>query len=270
MRTQLLTPILAAALLAPALSVPAAAAAQLVPHRAVYSLSLTTSDPGSKIGNAVGDLVFEVDDLCEAWSSLTEMRFQVLYDDGTEVRFGTSIKAWESKDGLTYRFYVKRRSTFEDPQDVEGVATLAGPGQGGVAEFKGDNPHSLTLPADTLFPTKHGLVLADAAAAGENRVYATVFDGTEEATLYEVNALVAGAVPEGVQPTLASPLLEEEPSWRLVLAYFEDGDDSGVAQHEATLRLFENGVVDDQLFDFGDFALKARLVKLEQRPKGGC
>lgn len=266
MRTLLITPILAAAWLATA----PAEAAQIVPHRAVYSLSLTTTDPGSEIGNAVGDLVFEVDDLCDAWSSLTEMRFQVLYDDGTEVRFGTSIKSWESKDGLDYRFFVKRRSTFDDPEDVEGEAKLDGPGMGGTATFTGDNPHSLTLPADTLFPTKHGLVLADAAAAGEERVYATVFDGTEDEALYQVNALLAGQVPDGVTPTLSSPLLEGEDSWRIVLAYFEDGDDTGVAQHEATLRLFANGVVDDQLFDFGDFALKARLVKLEERPKGGC
>lgn len=245
-------------------------AAQLVPHRAVYSLTLLTTEPGSSIGNAVGDLVFEVDDLCDAWSSLTEMRFQVLYEDGTEIRFGTSVAAWEAKDGLTYRFYVKRRSNYEEPEDIEGVATLTGPEEGGVAEFDGSNPRSLALPPGTLFPTRHSLLLAEAAAAGDQGIYATVFDGTEEDSLYEVNALVAGQVPEGVAPTLAAPLLEGLPSWRVALAYFQTGEASGVAQHEATLRFFANGVVDDQLFDFGEFAVRASLVKLEERPKGGC
>lgn len=247
-----------------------ASAAQLLPHRAVYSLTLTATDPGSSIGNAVGDLVFEIDELCGAWSTLTEMRFQVLYDDGTEIRFGTSISAWEAKDGLTYRFFVKRRSNYEEPQDVEGEATLEGPDQGGLATFGGSDPRTLALPPGTLFPTRHSLLLAEAAAAGQGGFLATVFDGTEEASLYEVNALVAGQVPEGVPPTLASPLIEPLPSWRIVLAYFEIDEQSGVAQHEATLRLFDNGVVDDQLFDFGEFALRARLVELTERPKTAC
>jgi len=262
--------VITAALAAGLALAPPVAAAQLVPHRAVYSLTLTATDAGSSIGNAVGDLVFEIDELCDAWSSLTEMRFQVLYDDGTEVRFGTSISAWEAKDGLTYRFFVKRRSNYEEPADVEGEATLDGPERGGVATFAGSDPRTLALPPGTLFPTRHSLLLADAAAAGQGGFLATVFDGTEEESLYEVNALVAGQVPEGVQPTLASPLIEPLPSWRIVLAYFEIAEQSGVAQHEATLRLFENGVVDDQLFDFGEFALRARLVELEERPKGGC
>jgi hypothetical protein len=261
--------ILAALAAVLALATPATAA-QLLPHRAVYSLTLTATDPGSTIGNAVGDLVFEIDDLCDAWSSLTEMRFQVLYDDGTEIRFGTSIAAWEAKDGLTYRFFVKRRSNYEEPEDVEGEATLAGPEQGGVATFAGRSPRSLALPPGTLFPTRHSLLLADAAAAGQGGFLATVFDGTEEESLYEVNALVAGQVPEGVPPTVASPLIEPLASWRVVLAYFETAEQSGVAQHEATLRLFENGVVDDQLFDFGEFALRARLVELTERPRAAC
>jgi len=255
---------------AAALAAPAADAAQLVPHRAVYSLTLTATDPGSTIGNAIGDLVFEIDDLCDAWSTVTEMRFQVLYDDGTEIRFGTSIAAWEAKDGLTYRFFVKRRSNYEEPEDVEGVATLEGPDRGGVVAFDGSAPRSLVLPPGTLFPTRHSLLIAEAAAAGEGGIFATVFDGTEETSLYEVNALVAGQVPEGVAPTLASPLIEDLASWRIVLAYFEADEQSGVAQHEATLRLYDNGVVDDQLFDFGEFALRARLVTLEERPKGAC
>lgn len=262
-------PALTAAALALA---PAATAAQLVPHRAVYSLTLMSTEPGSSIGNAAGDLVFEVDDLCDAWSSLTEMRFQVLYEDGTEIRFGTSVSAWEAKDGLSYRFYIKRRSNYEEPEDVEGVATLTGPEEGGVADFEGRSPRSLALPPGTLFPTRHSLLLADLAAsgAGSGQVFATVFDGTEEESLYEVNAVVAGQVPDGVAPTLAAPLLDGLPSWRIVLAYFETGDPSGLAQHEATLRLYANGVVDDQLFDFGEFSVRASLVKLEERPKSDC
>jgi hypothetical protein len=55
-----------------------------------------------------------------------------------------------------------------------------------------------------------------------------------------------------------------------MLAYFEVLDTSNLPSHEATLRLYENGVTDNQLFDFGDFRLRARMVELTAREKPEC
>lgn len=244
--------------------------AEIVPHRAVYSLSLLDSLPGSGIGNVVGDMVVEIEDRCDGWESSTAMRFQLVYEEGTEIRFGTLLSAWEAKDGLTYRFQVKRRASFHEPEDIEGEARLDGPGEGGTVRYGDGLEGERDLPPGTLFPTRHAALLAAAAAAGESRLYATVFDGTEQDSLYEINALVAGSVPEDQPAAFDSPLLETQPSWRIALGYFESGDASGAAHQELTVRLFENGIIDEQFFDFGLFTMRGTLITLEEGPAARC
>lgn len=261
----------AACVMAAFLASEAAEARTLLPHRAVYQLELDYTTPDSAIANAVGYLVFQIDDLCEAWSTVTEMSFAVRYDSGEEARFGTYLSAWEKKDGTEYRFQVKRRSTAGLNEVVDGEALVPGVGKGeAVATFLTPAERTMVLPADTLFPTLHSLAVIEAAEAGELSIYRTVFDGTEEDSLYEVNAVVAGPVSTEKAGFFASPLLEGVASWRVALAYFEAVDESGLPSHEAMLRLYENGVIDEQSFDFGDFRLRARMVELTGRDGGGC
>jgi len=262
--------VLAAAVVAAAFLAPEAADARtLLPHRAVYQLELVYTTPDSAIANAVGDLVFQIDDLCDAWSTVTEMRFAVRYDSGEEARFGTYLSAWEAKDGSAYRFQVKRRNTGGRDERIDGEASI-GPAGDGEAVFLSPTQRSLALPQGTTFPTLHSLAVIEAAKAGELALYRTVFDGTEEDSLYEVNTVIAGAVPVEQPATLATPLLAGVPSWRVGLAYFEVADTGDLPGHEATVRLYENGVIDEQLFDFGDFRLRARMVELTERPDPGC
>lgn len=259
----------AACVMAAFLASEAAQARTLLPHRAVYQLNLEYTTSDSAIANAVGDLVFQIDDNCDSWSTVTEMRFAVRYDSGEESRFGTYLSAWEKKDGTAYNFQVKRRSTAPRNEVIDGEAVVPADGEA-VATFLSPTERSMTLPKDTLFPTLHSLAVLDAAEAGELSIYRTVFDGTEEDSLFQVNSVIVGPVAPEVAATLDSPLLRDVASWRVALAYFEEADVSGQPSHEAMLRLYENGVIDDQSFDFGDFRLRARLVELTQRPDTGC
>lgn len=262
--------ILAAASVMAALLVSEAAEARtLLPHRAVYQLQLEHTTPDSAIANAVGDLVFQIDDNCDAWSTITEMRFAVRYNSGEESRFGTYLSAWEKKDGTAYRFQVKRRSTAPRNEVIDGEAAIPPDGEG-MATFLSPSERTMALPKGTLFPTLHSLAVLDAAEAGELSIYRTVFDGTEEDSLFEVNSVIIGPVDPAEPATLETPLLDGVTSWRVALAYFESIDDSGQPSHEAILRLYENGVIDEQTFDFGDFRLRARLVELTERPDPGC
>lgn len=257
----------AASVMAAFLVSEAAEARTLLSHRAVYSLQLEYTTADSAIANAVGDLVFQIDDNCDAWSTVTEMRFGVRYDSGEEARFGTFLSAWEKKDGTAYHFQVKRRNTAGQNETIDGEATVPAEGDA-VATFFSPGERTMALPPGVTFPTLHSLAVLDAADQGVLSIYRTVFDGTEEDSLYDVNAVVIGPVDQ--PPTLDSPLLEGVASWRVALAFFEQVDASGQPSHEATLRIYDNGVIDDQLFDFGDFRLRAKLVELTARPEPGC
>jgi hypothetical protein len=198
------------------------------------------------------------------------MRFAVLYDNGQESRFGTYLSAWEAKDGSGYHFQVRRRSIGGGRNEVvdgEAVVPPEGPGE---ARFLGKAERSLPLPPGTLFPSLHSLAILQGAEDGQQQLYHTVFDGTEDESLFEVSSVVMRAVPAEEPATLLSPLLDGVASWRIMLAYFEVIDPSNLPSHEAMLRLYENGVVDNQLFDFGDFKLRARMVELVARDEPEC
>lgn len=258
------------ACLAPALS----AKAELAPHRALYELSLYHTSANSPVANAAGDLTYEIEDVCAGWATLTEFRIQLLYEDGLEGRYGTSTTAWESKDGLAFRFFIKERSTFSASYDIQGEARLDGVGQGGSVQFVAPEIRSLPLPAGTTFPIRHAVEITQAAVAGEDLVYGTLFDGAEETGLYEISAAIgpqqppddakAAALPAG------EPLMRGQPSWPVRLAYFDLEDELGAAMQEISIRLYANGVITDQFFDFSNFTLRARLVALEPRPKPDC
>jgi hypothetical protein len=78
---------------------------------------------------------------------------------------------------------------------------------------------------------------------------------------------------QGPQPVPEAPSLSTLGSSRMRIAFFEpDGEQAGGARtpsYEVSLRYFENGVADDMIMDFGDFTVRAKLMKLEDAP-GGC
>ena len=49
----------------------------------------------------------------------------------------------------------------------------------------------------------------------------------------------------------------------MTLAYFTPGDQDGIPEYEVRLRLYQNGVASDLVLDYGDFAMRARLSRLD-------
>jgi hypothetical protein len=153
---------------------------------------------------------------------------------------------------------------------VRGEARLRGPGAGGVATFSEPEGREIDLPKGTMFPSVHSLLLLEAAERGEYPLGRVVFDGSGDEGIFFVNAAMSEALPADAKLPIDSPLLRGQKSWRLSLAYF--GMDESVAEpeHEQALRLYANGIVDELILDYGDFALRASLETLEELPGAGC
>ena len=156
---------------------------------------------------------------------------------------------------------------------MRGEATLNGVGKGGKVEFTKPNQSALDLAPGVIFPTAHTILLIERAAAGEAFVGKKLFDGSSDENAVDVTAVIgapmtaeAGAAEEPVK----SPLLAR-PSWRMRLAFFpaEAGNDDK-PDYELGMRLLDNGVSRDMVLDYGDFAIKAILEKIEALPKPNC
>ena len=128
----------------------------------------------------------------------------------------------------------------------------------------------MALPAGTLFPTAHSLELIAAAQADDLPLWRVVFDGSGEEGLYGVSAARSGNVPAGQEASLASPLIDDQASWRLQLAFFGMAESAAEPEQEQALRLFPNGIADELTFDYGEFALKGTLIDLAALPAPDC
>lgn len=244
----------------------------ILPHRAGYELTLKSARSGSGVIDVTGILSYDWADSCDGW--VTEQRYvlQVVRGDGPVVEISASYANWESKDGLRYRFYVKRtRGAEEEEQntEVQGDARLEGKGLGGVANFEKPERQQIKLQKGTLFPTAHTLLLIKQAMAGEKFDRHPVFDGAEVEGPAMMTAFLLPKRPEppsGKPPMLTDP----QPVWPATIAVFSGGETVETPSFEMTIYLQPNGVVPELIMDYGDFTVHGRLKLFEKLKKPEC
>ncbi|HWI26787.1 MAG TPA: cell envelope integrity EipB family protein [Stellaceae bacterium] len=252
---------------------PAALAADIAPHRALYSLDLAQTKAASGVTAATGAMVYEWGETCDGWTVQQRFRLRLQYAEQDDVDVSSSLVTWESKDGLRYRFNERRVRNGELDEEIKGKAKLDGSGKGGSAEFTKPEAATLTLPPGTIFPTAHTLVLIARARAGDQLVSRKVFDGATVENAGQITAVIGpelkpGAQDQGVKLP-KSPLLQR-PSWRMRLAFFPANSNQEQPDYELGMRLLDNGVSQDMTLDYGDYVVHAKLDDIEALPRPKC
>jgi hypothetical protein len=241
----------------------AAKAAEFLPHRAVYELSLAKSSLGGGMARAEGKLEFEWADVCTGWTVSQRTRVRMVTSEGRAIEFGWSLNALESRDGQRYRFFIHRVNADGSNEKLRGSARIPAPGRPGTAVFDAPKSREVALVGGTLFPTAHSLALMEAAANGALPLWRNVFDGSGDDGRFGVNAALTEALAADAHKSFESPLLRDQESWRLRLAFFGMDQTVSEPEHEQALRIYANGIVDELLLDYGDFVLRADLDVLE-------
>ncbi|NQV98670.1 MAG: DUF1849 family protein [Rhodospirillales bacterium] len=244
------------------LPAPAAkAAGELVPHRALYTMSLIEAHARSGITGANGAMMYRFEDACDAWTSETKVILKLVYSEGEEVETTWSFTSWEAKDGLSYRFNVQQSRNGEEIEILEGQAKRKLADGPGTVRYSVPQDKKLELPDGTLFPTRHLAALIEAGKKNKLMVSKVVFDGASLDNPYQISALITKpAKKEGLDkaarlvrmaffPVLAK---SEEPKFELGITYRPDG----IADH---IRQ-----------DFGDFSLDLIADNIEVLNRPDC
>ena len=253
----------------PAAEGPLPHADALVPHKAVYGLSLGDRRSSSSVLEAGGRFEFEWSDVCDGWAVNQRFRIGLLYEDGLAVSYGWSLSSWESKDGRHYRFFIRRFDSDGMSETVRGEAEL-GPDGSGKAMFHDPEAREVALPAGTLFPTRHTLHVLQSAETDATPTWTLVFDGSGDEGIFGVSAALSRRLPPDAPTQLTSGLLRGVPSWRVNLAFYGTDAAAVEPEQEQGLRLFANGVVDEMRLDYGEFVLDADLSELTPLPAPDC
>jgi len=244
------------------------AAIEIVPHRAIYKMTLQSARSGSSISDVRGQMMFEWADACDAWTIEQRFKLEFLYTEGDQVKMNTSYVTWEAKDGNRYRYNVRKLVNGQADEEIKGTAEVDGT-KGGSARYAAPEEQAQELPPGTLFPTRHTIELLQQAQAGEKLMSRPVFDGADADGLTEVNAVI-GEPTQVKDPGLNRALLAGQTAWPVRLAFFPAKSKSAAPDYEMTLLLLRNGIAQSMRIDYGDFTVNAVLETLEALPKPPC
>lgn len=249
----------------------AASAGEFVPYRALYGAALKSAERDSAVADVSGQIEEEWNESCDGWTMQQRTALDVAIGGENSVRVLSNVTTWESRDGLTYRFSVRNRSSNAAEERVEGMARLKGPGEGGTARFERPKRRVLALPPGTIFPTAHTDAVLAAAQGAPVTFERTVFDGLSGDGLFDVSAVLGRPAVSPADPARKALMpLAGLRVWPAQVAFYEHGSKAAEPDHEVGLRLYDNGVTDDMVMDFGDFTVLATLKALELAPRPTC
>jgi EipB-like len=259
----------AMALAAAAGAVPEAQAAQIAPHRALYSMTLGSVRNDSGVVDARGAMVYQWGETCDGWTIEQRYRLKLHYAQSADADIVSRFVTWESKDGLQYRFNETETRNGDVDEEIRGEAQLNGQGKGGRVRFSQPRPATMPLAPGVLFPSAHTILLIDKARTGTTFISRQVFDGSAEENAVQVSAFIGNLAAANSASEQLSPLLLR-PGWHVRLAFFPADARAEEPDYELDMVLLDNGVSRDMLIDYGDYTIRAKLDDIEALKKPDC
>ena len=249
----------------------------IAPHRAVYDISLKRTEEGSGVSSASGRMVFEVTgSSCEGYRMRQRMLVNIGDEDGNVGLLDFRISTFESGDGDVYNFDSRTTLNQEVVETVEGEARR----HGSKIEVSLTQPAKKIVEFDSavLFPSQHMQAIIDAALANRKVLTANIYEGAGSGDASDAaTAAIGGVKPVGVE----APLRKGVRAWPVSVGYFEHADESDDAageeglgeelpSYQMSFTLYENGVTNDLVMDYGKYALAGTLQTIEPLAKTNC
>ena len=244
----------------------------LVPHRAVYNISLMRTDEGSGVTSADGRMVFEITgNACDGYNMRQRMVVNIGDEQGNVGVLDFRITTFESGDGSRYSFDSKTMLNDAVVEAVKGEARRKPSG----LEVKLEVPAAKTvqIPGKMLFPSQHLQAILTAASADRSFVAAKIYEG---AGTGEASDAASAAIGRAVRTGEEGPLRAGLRRWPVSVGYFDGERKSATALGEETptyqmrFKLYENGVTNDLVLDYGDYALSGSLAEIEALKAEDC
>ncbi len=263
--------------------VPAAATAQprpapihLVPHRAVYDISLDDARSASGITGVDGRMVFEFSgSKCAGYTINMRMVTQMNDSQGQSDMRDIRSSTWEQGDGKKFRFQSAQYVNDKLGDVTMGRATRDNADAPVRVRLSKPSPAELTLPAKVLFPTQQSIAILRAAEAGKSMLQSKFYDGSEKGRkLYDTTAFIGKRIPPGTTKNMEAPAkahgLDKLSAWPVSIGYFNTLGGDLTPAYQIDFLLYSNGVSRELRIDYGDFTIYGHMSQLEYLTPEKC
>lgn len=248
----------------------------LVPHRAIYELSLGKVRGKASVQNARGRILYDfTGSVCEGYT--LEFR-QVAELDNGEGKISLSdlrSNTWEDGAGKSYRFASQNHLNQKLLDAVDGKAERS---TGSVAvTLTKPEPRKVDLDAAIVFPTEHVRRIIQAAREGQTILEFPIYDGSETGVKVYNSLTVIGREIKPGERDLADAasgnnVLAKMRRWPVTVSYFERGKPAGeqTPVYAISFDLYENGVSRTLVLDYNDFSISGVLKTIEFKDSKPC
>lgn len=262
----------ALALAAPASAqMPASERVVLAPHRAVYDLVLDPSKPSKNVEAAKGRIAFDfTGDACDGYAlSFRQVTELTSAEVGPRV-IDARTTSFEAGDGTSYRFKTESSAAGAPTEIVDGIAEKKGDGY--VVTLREPTQEKLTESAEALFPNSQMKAVIRAAREGRTTLNVRLYDGANGGKeAYDTLSVIGKRIE--TRPTekpLQTPDFEKLARWPVTMTYFKVNSAEATPAYTISFELYENGVTGAVKLDYGGFALRGTLTRLDLLPAGAC
>ena len=247
----------------------------LAAHRAAYDISLVNSSgpmPSSAQTpvSATGLIAYEFrGSACEGYTSNFRQLTEMERSEGDPVSMQVNAMSFEDGNGKSMRFQIDSQG-LQDTPPVVGAATR-GAGDDMRVVLTKPSPKTLDFGHNVLFPTQHIERLIEAAKHGGGAIQARVYDGSDTgAKIFATLSVIGKEATKPDDDTETASALSGVRRWPVVISYFDEAKTDAPPDYTLSFDLYENGVSGSLKLDYGAFALRARLRKLEILPSAAC
>jgi EipB-like len=247
----------------------------LAAHRAAYDISLvessgpTPSSAQTPVA-ASGFIAYEFrGSACEGYTSNFRQMTEMERSEGDPVSMQVNAMSFEEANWKSMRFQIDSQGA-QDTPPVVGTATRGVDDNLRVVLTK-PKAQTLDFGHEVLFPTQHIERLIEAAKHGGGPMQARVYDGSDTgAKIFATMSVVGKEATKPDEDTQTASALGGIRRWPVVISYFNEATTDAPPEYTLSFDLYENGVSGSLKLDYGAFALRARLRKLEILPTTAC
>jgi len=250
----------------------------LVPHQAVYDLSLEKTRGNSQVSAVRGRILYDFSgNACEGYAlefrQVSELESGEDKDSTSDLRSTT----WEAADAKSFKFTSQNCINDNLVDTVDGHAER-GPDETAVDLAKPEHK-TLDLDAKVVFPTEHMVRVIGAARAGKSILDFPVYDGSDTGdkvfdTLTVIGRKIAANERQHDDAAATDGKLAGVPRWPVTISYFDktkkSENNEQTPAYAIGFELYENGISRALALDYNDFVVSGKLSSLEFKEPKPC
>ena len=191
--------------------------------------------------------------------------------EGDPVSSDIHAVTFEDGDAKRMRFQIDSRMQGGDSPAVAGSASRAADGADTTVALSKPNAETMDIGRDILFPTEHIERIIAHAKDGGGVMEARVYDGSDSGKkVFQTLTVIGKAATTPTPESDFAETLGKIRRWPVTVSYFDEKARDAPPEYILSFDLYENGVSGTLKLDYGPFALKAKLKRLNLLPTPAC